>query len=141
MWLLVSGFLDGIPANCFRVQHINSHLAVVLRDDPLDDWLAFWNDVADRNATLAHAQRSEEFVHVCQQFRQHHLASEQDVDKLRDLHLAIGHLRGTLVSGISQDDDEEPDQRLLCVRCTSVKTGSMACHWGGWNVGVVSQTL
>ena len=99
LWLLASGFLDGISANGFRVQHINSHLADALRDDPVDDWLAFWNDAADHNANLAHAQRPEDCMHICQLFRQHHLASEQDVDKLRDLHLAIGHLRGTLVSG------------------------------------------
>ena len=109
LWLLASGFLEGISVNCFRVQHINSHLAEILRDDPLDDWLAFWNDAADHNATLAHAQRSEECTSICHSFRQHHLASEQEVDKLRDLHLAIGHLRGTLVSRLSQMDDVEPD--------------------------------
>ncbi len=108
LWQQIVDLLQCVPQGSLRVQHVNSHRQACDSNDPLDDWLIFWNAVADKNAGIAHFQRSTEFREVQRAFRDWHLASEQDIDRLRDLHLEVGNLRRTLL----QASDFVPDEEL-----------------------------
>ena len=110
LWEQIAELLQALPPNTFRVQHVNSHRSQDEIDGPLEDWIDFWNNVADRNARLAHFQRPTSCVEVCQQYKQHHFKSETEVDRLRDLHLSIGKYRQTLLQQDEVVDVEMTDE-------------------------------
>ena len=108
LWQQVAERLHGLPHGSFRAQHINSHQQTTDLNEPLEEWLGYWNGVADRNAGIAHFQRPDACRQICQDFRTWHFASEQDVDRLRDLHLSVGQLRRKLLHA-DPIPDEEPE--------------------------------
>ena len=101
LWQRLMESLQRIPDGYLRVQHVNSHRQIGDSEDPLDDWLIYWNAVAGKNAGIAHSYRSAEFREIHQAFRDWHLNSEQNIDRLRDLHLEVGSLRRTGLAGRS----------------------------------------
>ena len=112
LWAQVAERLYALPAGSFRVQHINSHRQTTDIDGPLEEWLSYWNGVADTNAGIAHFQRPEVCRQICQDYRTWHFASEQDVDRLRDLHLSVGKLRRTLIQADPIPDDAPEVDRI-----------------------------
>ena len=110
LWQRLKESLQRIPDGYLRVQHVNSHRQIGDSEDPLDDWLIYWNAVADKNAGIAHSYRSAEFREIHQAFRDRHLNSEQNIDRLRDLHLEVGSLRRTLLPATDSVPDDEPEE-------------------------------
>ena len=106
LWQQVTAILVSLPPDSVQVQHVNSHRQLDDLEDPVDEWVGHWNAVADTNAGLAHLQRPSTCRTICQQHRAWHLSSEQDVDRLRDLHLSVAALRRTLLQAEPVPDAE-----------------------------------
>ena len=137
LWEQVAARLHALPPGSFRVQHINSHRQTTDSDGPLEEWLSYWNGVADTNAGIAHFQRPEACRQICQDYRTWHFASEQDVDRLRDLHLSVGKLRRTLLQADPIPDDVPEVDRISLA---SLGTGGRLarCHTT-WMEGLLAQ--
>jgi len=108
LWSQISELLLCIPKGNVQVQHVSSHRLANDQDEPLEEWIAYWNGVADTNAGIAHLQRPVSCRQVCQAHRTWHFSSEQDVDRLRDLHLSVGTLRRELLKA-DLVPEEEPE--------------------------------
>ena len=114
LWARCVELLQAIPRGAFQIQHVSGHQDVTTATSPFDEWAAHWNGIADLAARQAHHARPLTCQRICDDFQAHFLASEDAVDKLRALHLAIARQRvmGEMdVEEISEDTHALPTHR------------------------------
>ena len=57
LWALAQELVEQYALGDLQVQHVPSHLNVDICESPLEEWLAFWNDKADRLAVRTNLNR------------------------------------------------------------------------------------
>ncbi|CAE7778643.1 unnamed protein product [Symbiodinium sp. CCMP2592] len=57
LWALIFDLTAQYDPGTLQAQHVPSHIDVQACDSPLDEWLAFWNDKADRLGAHANGNR------------------------------------------------------------------------------------
>ncbi|CAE7294281.1 unnamed protein product [Symbiodinium sp. CCMP2592] len=57
LWALIADLAAQYEHGTLQAQHVPSHIDVQACDSPLDEWLALWNDKADRLAAHANGNR------------------------------------------------------------------------------------
>ena len=100
-----------------QVQHVASHRDPATEDDPVDEWTAIWNGRADALASLAHTHRPEEVDQLHSNLVVDFLVSEAQVDRFRDLHLALAEC----AADHSFQDDEAEDEEVASEPLPSVR--------------------
>ena len=104
LWMEVESYVLAMDPGALRVQHVNSHRAELLEDDPVDAWSAKWNRIADREAGRAQAFRPMPVQRALACFRSEFLLREEQMDLLRAFHLDLAEA--------AQDLSLQPDPEL-----------------------------
>ena len=93
-WLELQGLLCQCDKAIF-LQHIPGHAHWDHADQDLDQWLARWNDRADREANMAMKLHAEELLHLHRLLLQHQDNEMGDLQQLQKLHIAVMHFQKT----------------------------------------------
>ena len=103
-WLELHGLLLGHEHE-IRVQHVPGHSTTAWQDNDIQEWIARWNDRADREAQGAQKLHGETLL--CQQtLWKHHEQEVRDLCDLQNLHLEISHQFATLDELAHQPDED-----------------------------------
>ena len=118
LWQQLSATLATLGEGQLLVHHTAGHSIPAEMDDPVDAWLAHWNNVADYAAKEANRRHSEEFHTLWTAYSQTERDQLHRLACLQELHLAVAATNAenqpTAADGFEEydlpaDADPEPD--------------------------------
>ena len=89
LWEQLEMILQCYPAGAVGAKHVPSHLDIGLCESPFEEWVAQWNDRADRQADLANRNRAHCFVQLHQAACGYHTKHAAGLRALRAVYLNI----------------------------------------------------
>ena len=108
LWRRLASTLADLDPEQFQVHHTPAHGSPDDQSDPVDAWLARWNNTADTAAKAANQQRGQPFQDIWAAYEKAELDQLHRLRHLQALHLAIATVSASAASAADLPEDADP---------------------------------
>ena len=127
LWCRLADVFQEVPDDLFQICWVPSHLDEVACSDSLEEWISYWNGVADSTAVSTNEHRGPHFEALCQELCGHHQLWMARLVILRNFYIAVSHFSQSEeeVVDLTQDDTMplQPTSETICL------TEALSVNW------------